>query len=175
MGRYYNTQTGRSGKFGVCIQSSMDARDFFGASESGLMDESTGEFFIGKDQKEELKGKIDELYDKLEVPKEKRVYYLQNNRFPSNTDKGVSEGEFHDLLNDYTLIIVHRNEVKRYNKRDGYEHNSWYSERAEAAGKHMTAIESREGATLCGCRLYLGLTMLSDIEDTGECWLTAEL
>ena len=108
-----------------------------------------------------VKEKVDGLYDKLKVPAEERFYYLKKER---------REDELYDLLEKYAYKKVNRAEVKRYNKRDGFEHATYYNEE-----KHKTFIDVFEGAGLCCSRVRLGLVILSDLQDDGFCELTAEL
>ena len=159
MGRYYSTGTGRDGKFGFASQPSTDPGDFFEMDE-----QEPGEitYVLDKSSYDMVKEKVDGLYDKLNVPKEERIYYLKKN--------GYQEDKLADLLEKYAYKKVNRAEVKRYNKRDGFEHKTYYSEE-----KNKTLIDVFEGADLCCSRVRLGLVILSDLQDDGFCELTAEL
>jgi hypothetical protein len=157
MGRYYNTDTGRGGKFGFGKQSSTDPGDFFGMKE---LEPSEITYTADKDDEEDIKAKVDELYKKLGVPEEERIYY----------QKGA-EDTLSDLLEKYCYRKVNRGEVGRYDRIDGFKHDPYYCE----DGVHKVLIEKVEGASLIACRIRLGVIVLSDIKDEGICELTAEL
>lgn len=157
MGRYYETETGRGGKFGLCVQSSTDPGDFFDMEEQ---EPSEIVYTLDKNNYDMVKEKVDGLYDKLGVPKEERIYYLKK-------EGGDKLG---DLLEKYAYKKVNNAEVKRYNKIDGFEHATYYNEE-----KHKTFIDAFEGSELCCCRVRLGLVILSDLKDSGYCELRAEL
>lgn len=159
MGRYYNTDTGRGGKFGFGKQPSTDPGDFFKMKE---LEPSEITYTADKDDEEDIKAKVDELYEKLGIPKEERIYY----------QKGAEDEEkLGDLLEKYCYRKVNRGEVERYDRIDGFKHDPYYC----ADGVHKVFIEKTEGASLILCRIRLGVTVLSDIKDEGICELTAEL
>lgn len=158
MGRYYHSNEGREGKFALCSQPSTDPGDFFGLEEQ---EPNEIEYYANKDQEAYIKSKVDGLYDKLEVPKDKRVYYY-------GSDKPLNE--WYDLIEKYTYIKINRAEIKRYEKLRKEKLDQYYCE-----DKHKTLIEKFKGSSLCMARIKLGITILSDIKDTGECWLTADL
>ena len=66
MGRYYESETGRSGKFALCRQPSTDPGDFFGMDEQ---EPNEITYTIEKDNYDMVKKKVDSLYDQLKVPK----------------------------------------------------------------------------------------------------------
>lgn len=158
MGRYYNTANGRGGKFGFGKQPSTDPGDFFGMQE---LEPCEITYTADKDNEEDIKAKVDELYDKAEVPKEERIYYQKG---PENEDK------LGDLLEKYIYRKVNRNEVERYDKIEGFKHEPYY-----CGEEHKTLIEKFEGASLCASRIRLGVVILSEIKDYNICELTAEL
>lgn len=157
MGRYYSTETGRDGKFGFGSQPSTDPGDFFEMDEQ---EPSEIVYVLDKNNYDMVKEKVDGLYDKLKVPTEERIYYLKKER---------EEDKLGDLLEKYAYKKVNNAEVPRYNKRDGFEHTTYYNEE-----KHKTFIDVFEGAGLCCSRVRLGLTILSDLQDDGFCELRAE-
>lgn len=159
MGRYYQTDTGRDGKFGFGSQPSTDPGDFFEMNEQ---EPNVITYTLDKNNYDMVKEKVDGLYDKLKVPKEERIYYLRKER--------EKEDKLGDLLERYAYKKVNRAEVKRYNKIDGFEHQTYYNEE-----KHKTFIDVFEGAGLCCSRVKLGLVILSDLQDDGFCELDAEL
>lgn len=71
MGRYYNTNTGREGKFGFGCQSSTDPKDYFGMYEGGRVIYQIGDEDAGK-----IERKIEKIYDMAKVPDEERIYKL---------------------------------------------------------------------------------------------------
>lgn len=157
MGRYYNTECGRSGKFGFGSQPSTDPGDFFDMDEQ-QPEEIT--YILDKSNKDMVKEKVDALYDQLKVPKEERIYYLKK-------DDGDKLG---DLLEKYAFKKVNRAEIPRYNKRDGFDHAEYYCDE-----KHKVFIDVFKDAGLCCSRVRLGLTILSDLQDDDFCELRAEL
>ncbi len=159
MGRYYQTETGRDGKFGFGSQPSTDPGDFFEMEEQ---EPSEITYTLDKNNYDMVKEKVDGLYDKLKVPTEERIYYLRKER--------EKEDKLGDLLEKYAYKKVNNAEVKRYNRIDGFEHVTSYNEE-----KHKTFIDVFKGAGLCCSRVRLGLVILSDLQDDGFCELTAEL
>lgn len=157
MGRYYESETGRSGKFALCRQQSTDPGNFFGMEE---MQPNEITYTLDKDNYDMVKKKVDSLYDQLKIPKEERIYYLKKD----------NEDELGDLLEKYAYRKVNNAEIKRYNKIDGFEHQTYYCEE-----KNKTIIDVLEGAGLCCSRVRLGLVILSDLQDDGYCELRAEL
>ena len=117
-------------------------------------------YTLDKNNYDMVKEKVDGLYDKLGVPAEERIYYL----------KKEEKDRLGDLLEKYAYKVVNDAEVKRYNKIDGFEHVTYYNEE-----KHKTFIDAFQGAGLCCSRVRLGLVILSDLQDSGYCELTAEL
>lgn len=158
MGRYYSTETGRDGKFGFAKQSSTDPGDFFGMKEQ---EPNQITYYADKDDEEDIKAKVDSLYDELEVPAEERIYYKE---------VGSNNDELADLLQKYGYRKVHRNEVKRFDEIEGYKHGPYY-----CPEEHYVFIETKQGAGLAMCRIRLGVTILSDLKDEGFCELYAEL
>ena len=163
MGRYYRTTEGREGKFALCSQPSTDPEGFFGLEEQ---EPTEVEYYANKDQEEYIKSRVDELYDKLEVPKEKRVYYFGI----TNEDNKNSMSAWYDTVEKYAYKKINNAEVKRYEKLLGEKLDKFYCEE-----KHKTMIEKFKGSSLCMARIKLGVVILSDIKDTGECWITADL
>lgn len=157
MGRYYESETGRSGKFALGKQPSTDPGDFFGMDEQ-QPNEIT--YTLDKDNYDMVKKKVDVLYDQLKIPKEERIYYLKKD----------DEDKLGDLLEKYAYRKVNNAEVKRYNKIDGFEHQTYYYDE-----KNKTIIDMFEGAGLCCSRVRLGLVILSDLQDDNYCELRAEL
>lgn len=162
MGRYYYSASGRAGKFGVACQSSSDPADFFYMTEQ---EPSTVTYYIGKDGEKDVKEKLDSVYAKLGVPADERIYYLKGGE-----GEDSSWNEHLDVIEKYAYRKVNRNEVKRYNEIDGFEHRTFY-----CGEKHKTMIDVIQGADLCISRLKLGLTILSDIKDEGYSEITADL
>ena len=118
-------------------------------------------YMLDKNNYDMVKEKVDGLYDKLKVPAEERIYYLE---------KEKEKDKLGDLLEKYAYKKVNSAEVKRYNERDGFEHVTYYNEE-----KHKVFIDVFEGAGLCCSRIRLGLVILSDLQDDGFCELRAEL
>ena len=157
MGRYYTSETGRSGKFALGKQPSSDPGDFFGMEE---MQPNEIIYTLEKDNYDMVKKKVDGLYDQLKIPKEERIYYL----------KECDEDKLGDLLGKYAYKKVNNAEIKRYNKIDGFEHQTYY-----CGEKNKTVIDAFEDAGLYCSRVRLGLVILSDLQDDDHCELRAEL
>ena len=117
-------------------------------------------YTLEKDNYDMVKKKVDRLYDKLKIPKEERIYYL----------KKYEEDKLGDLLGKYAYKKVNNAEIKRYNKIDGFEHQTYYCEE-----KNKTVIDAFEDAGLYCSRVRLGLVILSDLQDDDHCELRAEL
>ena len=158
MGRYYESETGRSGKFALGKQPSTDPGNFFGMEE---LEPNEITYVLEKDNYDMVKEKVDSLYDQLKVPKKERIYYIK---------KEGEKDKISDLFDKYAYKKVNNAEVKRYNKIDGFEHQTYYCEE-----KNKTIIDVFEGAGLCRSRVRLGLVILSDLQDDGYCELRAEL
>ena len=158
MGRYYESETGRSGKFALGKQPSTDPGNFFGMEE---LEPNEITYVLEKDNYDMVKEKVDSLYDQLKVPKKERIYYIK---------KEGEKDKISDLFDKYAYKKVNNAEVKRYNKIDGFEHQTYYCEE-----KNKTIIDVFEGAGLCCSRVRLGLVILSDLQDDGYCELRAEL
>ena len=84
--------------------------------------------------------------------------------------KKDEEVKLGDLLEKYAYKKVNNAEIKRYNKIDGFEHQTYYCEE-----KNKTVIDAFEDARLCCSRVRLGLVILSDLQDDDYCELKAEL
>ena len=157
MGRYYTSETGRSGKFALGKQPSADPGNFFGMEE---MQPNEIIYALEKDKYDMVKKKVDGLYVQLKVPKEERIYYLKKD----------DEEKLLDLFDKYAYKKVNNAEIKRYNKIDGFEHQTYYCE-----DKNKTVIDAFEDAGLYCSRVRLGLVILSDLQDDDYCELRAEL
>lgn len=141
MGRYYNTSTGRGGKFGFGCQSSTDPEDYF-----KMVPVSTT--YGGADEKV-VKKKVDEIYDKANVPKEERIYKLKG---------GNNDNEYEDVYQKYHKYFFEPRE------NGGY-----------AGANGITEGEAFNEAHLYSARLWLGLVILTDIKEDGYCEIDAEL
>lgn len=97
---------------------------------------------------EAIKNKIDKIYDEAGVPQEEREYQL---------DGGQDEYEsFHNAYHKYFFEACKAGE-------------------GNFAGRDGTEREKFDNAHLAQSRLWLGLTILSDINAEGYCELDAEL
>lgn len=141
MGRYWNTCTGRGGKFGFGCQSSEDPEQFFGMTSTCIT-------YISDDGNK-IKQKIDKIYDKANVPKEERIYKLEG----GNNDK-----EYEDFYNRYHKYFFEPRENGGFRGDTGVSEGEVFNE-----------------AHLYSSRLWLGLSILTDIKEDGYCNLEAEL
>lgn len=168
MGRYWNCDSGRSGKFGFATQSSGDPGEFF------LMDEQepTHITYYTED-KETVKAKLDEAYDFLGVPKEERIYYQPQDvaRWDSERNTYIHDEE---KVRECKLIdekLTHINHTYVFEKvPDGTEGANYYCEEEGYSYK-----PKEKDSFLMMCRIWLGVAIYSDIEDDGYCTLEAEL
>lgn len=142
MGRYYNTNTGRGGKFGFGCQSSTDPQDFFDMAETHIT------YTAGEEDNEQIKAKLDTIYDKAGVPEEERTYQLDG-----------SEDEYKSFHDNYHKYFFEPDKTGK----GGF------------AGDNGVEKERFTDAHLCQARLWLGLIILSDINEEGYCELDAEL
>lgn len=152
MGRYYHTNSGREGKFMFGVQPSTDPE------EMGMNEDPTYiQYYAGEEDKQKIKKKLDEQYDKLDIPLHERIYYMK--------DWGEYDKYEKEVLEDKVWVKVKDDseEAKKYKDKA-----KWYCE-----DKGYTKYE-RKGMALILARIRLGLVILSDIEDEGYCSLKAE-
>ena len=142
MGRYYYTDGGREGKFMFGVQSSDDP-EYMGMSE----DPSYIDYYASDDDAPKIKKRLDEQYDILNVPKDKRIYYAK-------TSKDYDDFEREELENKVWIKVKDK--------------TKWYCE-----DKGYTMYE-RDNMALVLARIKLGVNILSDIKDEGYCSLRAE-
>lgn len=146
MGRYYNTNTGRGGKFGFACQSSSDPHDYFGMHEQEPTEIT---FYADNDDTDKIKSKLDKIYDEASVPQKERIYELNKN-----------DDEHQDFSNRY-----HDYFFEKCKRGEG-----------NFAGENgTTEREVFKNAHLALSRLWLGLVILTDIKEEGYCSLDAEL
>lgn len=145
MGRYYNTQTGRSGKFGFGCQSSTDPKDYFDMAETHIT------YTVGEESVEQIKQKLNEIYDKAGVPDNERSYRL------AHTAKYAEYEWFDNKYHDYFFEACEKGE-------GNFAGENGTTEREKFANAHLAQS-----------RLWLGLTILTDINEDGYCELDAEL
>jgi len=169
MGRYYSSQH-FSGKFGFAIQSSSDP-EIFGMEEE---DPCTVDYYLdgGKENEEQVKKVIDEQYDILGFPQEKRIYTIEK------------EEELDPLYDELTLYVYKAVANTPENKTIiGYGGGGdWYQNFPEGKGltekefdKKYKIVPKKEGSVLAKCRIMLGIKILSELKLDGYCSLTAEL
>lgn len=153
MGRYYNTASGREGKFMFGVQSSDDPEYM------GMYEEPTYiQYYASKDEEPKIRAKLDEQYDLLGVPKDKRLYtYKDYKEYDEYERKELSERVWIDVReDDKEELAKHKNEVRWASNKKGY-----------------VSFE-RKNLALVLARIRLGATILSDIKDDGYCSLEAE-
>lgn len=154
MGRYYNTNTGRTGKFMFGVQNSDDP-EYMGMSE----DPSYIQYYASQDDEPKIRKKLDEQYDILGVPNDKRMY--------TYGDYGEYDKYENSELADRVWVTVNVNDKDELAKYDGQ--TRWASDK----GNDYVCFE-RSGMALVLARIRLGTTILSDIKDEGYCSLEAE-
>ena len=158
MGRYYHNQDGNEGKFWFAVQPSDDPATVFGGmdvtdkSDEDGFDEGYTDYDI--DDAEYVKKKLNEQYDILGVPEDKR-------RFDMPIDK---RGKYiWEELFDY--IFSHE-------KPDGFD-GIPYGDYKD--GEHRTYYALSKEKELAASRLDLGLFIYNTIKRDGICSMTAEL
>lgn len=159
MGRYYNTQTGKEGKFWFAVQPSDDPRTVYHMGEiepDDEWDEESGYSDSYTDYEsadaEKIKKHLDEQYDILGVPKEERKYKCEN------------EGEY--VWEDLAKYYLTEKETK-----DAMGH--------KACGYYMgddkpTMYPISSEKELAASRVQLGLVIYNTILTEGICMLNAE-
>lgn len=146
MGRYYNTNTGRGGKFGFACQNSTDPQDYFGMQEQ---EPTSITYYADESDVDNLKAKLDKVYDLASVPQGERIYELDG-----------SNDEYESFHNKYHKYFFETCKAGEGNF---------------AGDNNTTEREVFAHAHLAQSRLWLGLTILTDIKDEGFCELEAEL
>lgn len=156
MGRYYYTDNGREGKFMFGVQPSADPE------EMGMHEEEPTQidYYADTDDVKRIKQKLDEQYDILGVPKEERIYYCKDY-------KEMDEYE-NRVLHDRVFVTVNTKDTEAMAQHKGDV--QWYSDK----GANYVDFEIT-GRALPLARVRLALNILSDIQDTGSCMLSAEL
>ena len=159
MGRHYNTETGRTGKFMFAVQSSDDP-SYMGMQEQ---EPTSIDFYADKESEAEIRDNLDEQYDLLDIPQDKRMYYMKKDW--SDYDKFEREVLSPKVFvsvreDDKEEMAKYKDKVRWADDRDGYVKFEIGKERVK---------------TLVLARIRLGIVILSDIKDNGECWLNAEL
>lgn len=159
MGRYYNTQTGKEGKFWFAVQPSDDPRTVYHMGEiepDDEWDEESGYSDSYTDYEsadaEKIKKHLDEQYDILGVPKEERKYKCEN------------EGKYvwEDLAKYYLT-------EKEPPKDEAYKVIGYYMGEDKPT---MYPISSEK--ELAASRVQLGLVIYNTILTEGICMLNAE-
>lgn len=157
MGRYYQTATGREGKFWFAVQPSDDPQKIYGMDEVERDDDDeydygdTVDYYT--DDKDYVRNKLEEQYTILGVPPDRRRYEVD-----------IRAGYVWDELDDYFLTTQ---EPPR--DQDGYRPAGYYM----GEGK-PTKYPISKGKELAASRVQLGLIIYNDIIESGSCSMTAE-
>ena len=157
MGRYYHNQDGEEGKFWFGVQPSDDPVTVFGGTDvtdtdDEDYDEDYADFDI--DDEEYVAKKLNEQYDILGVPTEKR-------RFDVDVDKR-SDYIWNELF-DYIFSY------EKPEKYDGIPYGDFKD------GKHITYYALSREKELAASRVSLGLFILGTIKRHGSCFMTANM
>ena len=168
MGRYYNTSTGREGKFMFATQSSDDP-GYLGMSEN----QNTIDYYADETDVEKITAKLDEQYDILGLPKEERIYRLPK---PTKENSLVEEDELYEKWENEHLRgkvweSFHKNNFEEAKAKYGDKATHWTSDK----GNEYTDFEREPGLCLALARVRLALVILTDIAEDGCCELGAEL
>lgn len=155
MGRYYNTDSGRSGKFMFGVQSSGDP-EVMGMREQAP---TSVFYYADKEDVEEIRGSLDEQYDLLGVPTDERIYYAKD---MAEYDKYENE----HLADRVWITVREDNEAEMAKHKNEAR---WYSEKEGCVAFEIP------GHALPLARIRLAINILSDIKDEGYCSLEAEL
>lgn len=156
MGRYYHTDSGREGKFMFGVQSSDDPQ-YMGMTGQ---EPTSIDYYADKDDEPEIRRMLDKQYDIIGIPQDKRLYY---------TDKKWEEYDKFEKEYLYPKVFV---SVKEDDKEELEKHKKDIKYADDKQGYVMFEIK---GMAIVLARIRLGITILSDIKDNGECWLNAEL
>lgn len=130
-----------------------DDPQYMGMSE----DPSYIEYYASEDDEPQIRKRLDEQYDILNVPKDKRMYYAKD---LEEYDKYEREELDHRV---WIKVKDDSEEAKQFEGK-----TKWYCE-----DKGYTMYE-RENMALVLARIRLGVNILSDIKDEGSCSLRAE-
>lgn len=153
MGRWYNTQN-HSGKFGFATQPSNDPEIF------GMEEQPQNHIDYYLEDSEENRNKIiktlDEQYDILQIPKEDRLYEIEN------------EQQVENLLAKYRSKNYHEYDEA---KDDKYCHKISFN----FDQPHETYVPNNDKVELAECRVVLGLYILDDLQKNGYCDMEAEI
>lgn len=154
MGRYYSTQN-YNGKFGFGCQPSNDPEEVFGMEDISDCDDETEALYWMEGTYaniDDVRAKLNELYDELKIKKEDRIYFIKNDM------------EVWDMLEKYES--KHFREFKK-----GIDKGiPYYSHKFDDG-----MIEIRPGVQLARCRIDLGTKILTELVKNGECELWEEL
>lgn len=158
MGRYYYSDTGKTGKFWFAVQPSTDPKDVFDMDEleyegEGEPDPTIVDYWT--DDKDNVRRQLKKQYDILGVPRDKRKY------------EACEESDYvwKDLL-EYFLT----DKVPLPLKNDAVTPAGYDMGR----GKPRMYPISKE-KELAASRVELGLFILGDIINSGCCSISAEL
>lgn len=144
MGRYWNTES-FDGKFGFGCQSSNDPEIF------GMYEESVIHYEATEDEIPQCEEALQKQYDLLKIPLHERCWKVEN-----------------------------REELdKAYDRYEGYafeecvpDESKWCDIDKQGNVTHWK--ERFDGAALALYRIHLGLAILSELKENGQCFLDAE-
>ena len=156
MGRYYNTQTGKEGKFWFAVQPSDDPKTIYHMDDVSEYDEEEDyESYSDYESSdaEKIKKHLDEQYDILGVPKEERKYECEK------------EGEY--VWGDLAKYYLTEQEPPK----DAMGHSACGYYMGEGKPTMYPISSEKE---LAASRVQLGLVIYNTILTEGECLLTAE-
>ena len=157
MGRYYNTNTGRDGKFMFAVQPSSDP-EVMGMHEQGA---TYINYYAEKSDENNIKENLEKEYDALEIPKEDRIYYIELN----GQEKYAKYEREHFF--DKVFIYVKKDDKEALEKYKGMIPYVSDRDEYECFGTNEKVLHL--------ARIRLALIILSDIKDDGYCELEAEL
>ena len=168
MGRYFHLGSGKfDGKFGFTVQDSTDP-EIFGMEEQ---EPCYIDYYLedSKEAEEHIIKVLNEQYDILGYPEEKRIYQVERQ---SEIDEKL------DDIQDYVFIAKKREAGK---SEIGYALSEEDEEKLRPEGVSKEEFDknwlivARPGADLAECRIYLGIKILSELKSMGYCSLEAEL
>lgn len=127
MGRYYNTNTGRGGKFGLGCQESTDPKDYFGLVETHIT------YIADEEDSEAIKKKLNTIYDEAKVPQEERIYELDG-----------SDDEYEDYRNRFHKYFFETCKAGE----GGFAGNNGTTEQEVFTDAHLAQSRLRLGLTI---------------------------
>lgn len=154
MGRYYGTNR-FDGKFGFGVQPSTDPGDVFGMERiEDEPNETEASYWLDGDEEniERIRGILEGFYDDLGISEDDRIFKLKDGSDIWNMFEKYEAKHFRPFMKG---------------KDKGIPYYSKFHEEG--------VVEITPGIQLTRCRVDLGVKILTELIESGECSLWAEL